>query len=165
MVAVIVNGNAPLVCAIPPALLLPTKDILPLTIPVPLLISLLSKSNPVIAAPCFVLISISLAAIAPLKFCCWKLNIILAGSALVSLALSNAITCESKLPISNFADVPSVPSAPCFDLASDIVLLNETLAEVAVIVIEPLSWVKPVTVTVLDEMVEVTPVPFTLANV
>ena len=49
LVAVIVNGNAPLVCAIPPALLLPTKDILPLTIPVPLLISLLSKSNPVIA--------------------------------------------------------------------------------------------------------------------
>ena len=140
--AVIVNGNAPLVCAIPPALLLPTKDILPLTIPVPLLILLLSKSKPVIDAPCFVKIVISLAAIAPLKFCCWKLNIILAGSAVVSLESSNAITCESKLPISNFAFVPSVP---CLVLVSDIVLISRVLELIAFIVNEPESAVRFVT--------------------
>ena len=133
------NGNAPLVWAIPPLELFPVHEILPLTIPVPLDTLLLSKANPVIEVPWVVVIDTSLLAIVPLKFCCWKLNIILDGVAEESDESSNDITCESKLPINNFAEVPSEPSLPCCDTASDIVFEMETEALAAVKTSEPLN--------------------------
>ena len=143
----------------PPVFNAPLNDILPLTIPVPLLTSLLSKSK-LVTFPPAVDIVISLLLIVPLRFCCWKLKIIDVGSAEVSAVSSNANTCESKLPINNLADVPSGPVTPCLDLTKLIVFDKETLAEVAVIITEPLSFASAPIFTVFGGASdELTPAP------
>ena len=132
--------------------------ILPLTTPVPLLTSLLSKSK-LVTLPPAVEIVISPLPIVPLRFCWLNVNIISDGSEVLSLALRNENTCDSNEPANNLADVPSSPSAPCRALVKLIVLESDTLAEVAVIVNEPLSCPKALTVTVLPLSDATTPNP------
>ena len=69
------------------------------------------------------------------------------------------------------ASSPAKPTAPCLDLTKLIVLLRTTscpdtpLADVAVIITEPLSCVSPEIVTLLldpGDIADVTPVPSTL---
>ena len=98
----------------------------------------------------------------PLRFCCWKLNSIDNGSAVESLALRKVNTGELKLPINNFAEVPSEPSEPCRAFVNDIVLYNDTEELAAVIDTEPESCVRADIVNTFPfepPNVEVTPVP------
>ena len=133
---------------------------------------MLSNPNPVNSVLSLSLTSISELPIfknppEPLKFCCWKLNSIDNGSAEVSLALRKVNTGELKLPINNFAEVPSEPSEPCRAFVNDIVFVILALPLVAVISTEPLSCPNADIVNTFlvapVPNVEVTPVPFVLA--
>ena len=171
MVAVIVIGNLVLSPATPPALFADANVIEPLTIPVPFDTSLLSNPNPVNWVLSLSLTSISELPIfknplEPLKFCCWKLNSIDNGSEVLSLPLRNENTWEFKLPINNFAEVPSEPSEPCRAFVNDIVFVILALPLVAVISTEPLSCPNADIVNTFPFVppnAEVTPVPFVLA--
>ena len=77
----------------------------------------------------------------------------------------NANTCESEVSVRSFASEPANPAVPCFDLASVIVLDNDTDSDVAVITIEPLSCAIEVTVIVLSDIDELTDVAEVLLNV
>ena len=74
-------------------------------------------------------------------------------------AEGNENTCESDDSDNNLASLPAKPAVPCLDLVNDIVFESDTLAEVAVIVTEPLSCVIPLIVTVFPLSVAVTPGP------
>ena len=154
-----VSGNFDLSLPIPPAFVFPANDTEPLTIPVPLTASVLTNVKFVILPPPFICIVTSLAEIGAAKFCCWKLNSIDVGVASVSITSSNAMTCESKLPISNLADVPSSPSGPCLDLTKLIILSILTLPLEAFILTLALSAVIVDMVTVFPLSDALTPAP------
>ena len=71
----------------------------------------------------------------------------------------NENTCESDETVRILASEPAKPAVPCLDLVNDIDLESDTLADVAVIVTEPLSCVIPLIVTVFPLSVAVTPNP------
>ena len=76
----------------------------------------------------------------------------------------NENICESVVTEISFALSPAAPSDPAFDLANDIIFVNDVLPLVAVISIDPVSPVNPVTVIVLSVILELTPSLFVLEN-
>ena len=104
----------------------------------------------------------SLAPIAPLRFCWFIIINISSSVAVFDEADGKENTWESDV---NIKDLAVLPVSPVLDLAKFIVFVKLTLALTAVKLIDPESWVIPVTVNELLELVAVTPDEFDPVNV
>ena len=155
----IVNGSFDL---FPETVLL--NVILPETCPVPEVTSDINVGSLNVVPPESFIIK-SPVPMVPDKFCWFIIINISSSNAVFDDALGNANTCESEVIVNNLASSPCKPWVPCFDFASVIVFVKLTLADLAVKLTDPLSWLIPVIVNELLELVAVTPSELDPVNV